>query len=166
MLIGGDENSAKDMGLYVAALDRFKVAFGSCVLSLHHTGRNGDHERGSTALRSAAEVSIQLTGGADPDRLSHTLSCAKQKHGAAPFKPIHVRLIPTGDEAEENTTCTVKAADEGDAGAVARAREGKREQDDSTTSRTYGTSLMYSTRRVRSCRGHSWPRRRQSPKAR
>ena len=36
-LVGGDENSAKDMGIAVAALDRLREALGCTALVLHHT---------------------------------------------------------------------------------------------------------------------------------
>ena len=40
-MIGGDENSARDMGLFVAACDEVRVATGATILIVHHTGKDG-----------------------------------------------------------------------------------------------------------------------------
>lgn len=53
-MVGGDENSAKEVGQVIEALDGLKVA-GKLVV--HHTGKNGS-ERGSSALRGAADLMI------------------------------------------------------------------------------------------------------------
>jgi hypothetical protein len=91
-LVGGDENSAKDMGKAVAALDRLREALGCTVLLLHHTARHHDAERGSTALRGAADTMLALRNDGD----SVTIACDKQKD-AAPFNDITLRLVPTGE---------------------------------------------------------------------
>src|SRR5438034_1345408 len=54
--VGGEENSAKDMGLFVAGLDRLRAATGAAVLVVHHTGRESGRERGSTALSGAVDT--------------------------------------------------------------------------------------------------------------
>jgi AAA domain len=48
---GADENSARDMGVAVGAVDRIRAAAGSTVLLVHHTGKDGMDARGSSALR-------------------------------------------------------------------------------------------------------------------
>lgn len=52
--IGLDENSARDMGQFVAAVDHIRAALDCSVLVVHHTGKSGDM-RGSTALYGAAD---------------------------------------------------------------------------------------------------------------
>jgi predicted transcriptional regulator/energy-coupling factor transporter ATP-binding protein EcfA2 len=52
--IGLDENSAKDMGEFIAAVDNIRTALDCAVLVVHHTGKNGDM-RGSSALYGAAD---------------------------------------------------------------------------------------------------------------
>ncbi|HWG01094.1 MAG TPA: AAA family ATPase, partial [Trebonia sp.] len=86
---GFDENSAKDMGLYVAAADRIRAASGACVLTVHHEARNGDNMRGSTALEGAA-TSIMRTA---KDGSLITLSTAKQKDAPA-ADDVRLRLVP------------------------------------------------------------------------
>lgn len=59
-VVGGDENSARDMGLAVAVLDYLREELGCTVLISHHTGRELAHERGSTALRAAMDTVLRL----------------------------------------------------------------------------------------------------------
>jgi predicted transcriptional regulator len=91
-LVGGEENSAKDVGLFISGADRIRTEFDAAVLIIHHTGKNGDTERGSSALRAAADVMMRLT--ADDGAL--TLVCDKMKD-ALPFDTCYLRLKVTGD---------------------------------------------------------------------
>lgn len=87
----GDENSTQDMGKLVAATDTLRARFGCAVLVIHHTGlQNTDRERGSSALRGAADVSIRVKRG---DGLQARLECAKMRDGEE-FQPLVVRLEP------------------------------------------------------------------------
>lgn len=90
-MAGGDENSPRDMGMLVSALDALRGEFGCAVLVIHHTGHeNTDRERGSSALRGAADVSIRAKAeGARAVRLE----CAKMRD-AEMFLPAVVRLEP------------------------------------------------------------------------
>jgi hypothetical protein len=59
----GDENQQLDMGRFVAGVDRFRHECKATVLVVHHTNVNADRERGSTALRGAADTMIRLVPG-------------------------------------------------------------------------------------------------------
>lgn len=59
-LVGGDENSAKDVGVAIDVCERIRERTGATVLIVHHTGADGQRERGSTALRGAADTSIAM----------------------------------------------------------------------------------------------------------
>ena len=59
-LVGGDENSQKDAGLAIDACERVRRLTGASVLVVHHTGADGMRERGSTALRAAADLSLMV----------------------------------------------------------------------------------------------------------
>jgi hypothetical protein len=59
-LVGGDENSARDMGRLIANVDAIRREWGCAVLLVHHTGKDGDSERGSSALRGAADAMLSL----------------------------------------------------------------------------------------------------------
>jgi hypothetical protein len=99
--IGGDENSSKDMALYVAAVDRVKDAVGGTAIVQHHTGHGSvERERGSSVLGGAADTIMALR---DRDGLL-TLECDKQKD-AVEFSPIALQLHPVGD------SCVLKVHD-------------------------------------------------------
>lgn len=91
-MVGGDENSARDMGLFIAHADRLRKETGATVLIIHHTGKNGNGERGSSALRAACDTMIEIDAS---DGLI-SLSCDKQKD-AAPFDTFYLNLNPIED---------------------------------------------------------------------
>lgn len=94
LTVGMEENSARDMGVWVAQLERLRAATGACVLVVHHQGRNGEHMRGSTAMEGAATTIIQVS----KDEELVTVRCLKQKD-APEFDDIHLRLVPYADSA-------------------------------------------------------------------
>lgn len=82
--LGADEDTAKDMGLFIDAADTLRKALKATVLILHHPTKDGRAERGSGALRGAVDTVIRLrTAGGDSVRAE----CEKQKD-AEPFEPI------------------------------------------------------------------------------
>lgn len=90
--VGGDENSVQDMGQAIGAADEIR-ATGAAVLFVHHSGRPDEegrsHERGSSALPSAVDVMIELSGSETSDM--RLLRCKKQKDAEA-FPPISCQL--------------------------------------------------------------------------
>jgi len=92
--VGQEENSARDMGVFVDHVEQVRKATGACVLVVHHEGRAGEHMRGSTAIEGAATSIIRA---AKEDDLI-TMSCVKQKD-AADFEDFDLRLIPTDSSA-------------------------------------------------------------------
>ena len=85
---GSDENSARDMGRLVSALESLRLAAsGACILTLHHEPRHADNLRGSTALEGAATTIIRATRNASRVQLS----CKKQKD-AEPFDDLNLSL--------------------------------------------------------------------------
>lgn len=87
--VGADENSARDMGTFVAAADQLRRASKACLLLVHHEARAGENMRGSTALEGAATTLIRVTKDGTHVRLDNP----KQKD-AAEFEPIRLRLVP------------------------------------------------------------------------
>jgi len=61
--LGGDENSSRDMGLLVEACNAIRKRTGAAVLLIHHTGKDKELERGSSALRAAADSMLKVTRG-------------------------------------------------------------------------------------------------------
>lgn len=92
-MAGGDENSAKDVGVVVAALDELRFRLQSAVMVVHHTGKTGTIDRGSSALTGAVDTKIHL-GGASVSTLMLTVE--KQKNFEAGV-PIRLSLEPSGE---------------------------------------------------------------------
>jgi hypothetical protein len=95
-MVGGDENSAKDMGRLVDHAEQIIRGIGATVILIYHSGWDGARERGSSALRGAADAMIQVEQGAE---LGHgkgvalDLTCKKMRFGNE-FKPFKVVLTP------------------------------------------------------------------------
>lgn len=83
--VGADENSARDMGIVIAAVDRIRDAIGTSVLLVHHTGHNGNF-RGSTALTGALDTILRASKSGN----RVTISCEKQRD-FGPFEPFTLR---------------------------------------------------------------------------
>ena len=96
--VGGDENNAKDVGEFVATVQEFQRTIGgAAALIVHHTGKGGqnarvnDVERGSSALRGAADTMLLLTKTGD----ALTLICNKQKDSDKGDEiPLRVEVVP------------------------------------------------------------------------
>lgn len=92
-LVGGDENSSRDVGLFVHGVDQVRAATGAAVMMVHHTTKKGNSERGSGALRAAADVmlSLQVANGLirlEVDKLKDARSIAPE---------LYFRLRPEGN---------------------------------------------------------------------
>jgi hypothetical protein len=103
-MVGGDEDSAKDMGLFVEATDQIRRA-GATVLVLHHPTKNKAVPRGSSALTGAADTVLYLRAARGVLRLD----CEKQKDGA-PFESVSLRLVPVALQ-DGRASCAIGPAD-------------------------------------------------------
>ena len=89
-ILGGDENSATDMGLFIAACDSVKDYTGAAVIGVHHSGKDDEKGmRGSSALLGAVDTVIQII---QDDNKSIVLTMEKQKD-AEPIKDIKFDMI-------------------------------------------------------------------------
>jgi hypothetical protein len=95
-MVGGDENSAGDVGLAVSVCDRVRDISGAATLIVHHMDANGTKARGSTALPGASDAMIKMV----KDDIQHviTVSCTKMKDGE-PFKSMYYSLERYGHSA-------------------------------------------------------------------
>ncbi|MGB0732860.1 MAG: AAA family ATPase, partial [Pontibacterium sp.] len=94
----GDENSAKDMQAFMRACGRLQDELDAAVLIVHHTGKSGSSERGSSALRGAADVMIELT---NEDSIIK-VSCSKSKDSEG-FATYYLRLVQIDLGNDENS---------------------------------------------------------------
>jgi AAA domain-containing protein len=90
-MIGGDENSVQDVGRVIASVDAIRRRVNASVLLIHHTGKQNELERGSSALRGAADTMFLL----HPDDSVLVLETTKQRDAPA-GPPLRLRLVPHG----------------------------------------------------------------------
>jgi hypothetical protein len=75
---GADENSAKDMGRYIASMKRIRDETGATVVVVHHSGKDpGKGMRGSSSLLGAMDTTVEVDR--DKDRRAITVTVHKQK---------------------------------------------------------------------------------------
>jgi hypothetical protein len=88
--VGVDENSAKEMGVLVDAMERLRVTTGACVTLVHHKGLRGAAGRGSSAVRGALHTEIDVS----MDKESRVISVhtPKQKDSADDDQPTRFVL--------------------------------------------------------------------------
>lgn len=126
-LTGGDENSASDMGMAMAACDELRARTKALVALLHHTKKDSTIERGSSALRGAVDTILTLQEDSD-DRGLLTLTCERQKD-AEPFEPFQIRrrVIQLDgvydDEGAHEASCVIQVATEQDKASVSGKRD-------------------------------------------
>lgn len=87
-LAGKDENSAEFMTMAIGRADELRQLAGAAVLLVHHTGKDGQKERGSSALRGAADVMFKV----DRDDRLVTAEFDKLKESDLPDEPLAFRL--------------------------------------------------------------------------
>jgi hypothetical protein len=76
--VGAEENSAKDMGIVIAAADKLRAG-GRSVLLVHHTGKDAERGgRGSSALKGAVDAELETVRETGKHRV--TLKVRKQKN--------------------------------------------------------------------------------------
>lgn len=87
--VGLEENSATDMGKLIHRIEALRAATSACVALVHHSGRHGEHMRGSIALDGAANTVLRVTKADD----LINLECVKQKD-APQFEALKLRAVP------------------------------------------------------------------------
>lgn len=90
---GGDENSAKDMGIAVRSARFLQRHLNTAVSWVHHSNRAEKGERGSGALRGAADSMIEVFPNGDG---SIKVSCSKTKD-EEPWAEQQYRFLPVGE---------------------------------------------------------------------
>jgi hypothetical protein len=103
-LMGGDENSAQDVGAFNSAVAALIEATGACVMVVHHSGKNQNAgARGSSALLGAIDTELQIS--------DNRVTASKQRDveiGA----PIGFKLVPVvvgvDSDGDEMTSCVVE----------------------------------------------------------
>ena len=126
-MIGNDENSAKDMSMFVHQCDHLRERFGCSVIVVHHTGHDGSRGRGSSARYAAADAEIIVTavGGkiGSGGKVCMTFEKTKKTRApeplyfstelyllfnedAEPFETLVLNAVAAPEQAKENTKLT------------------------------------------------------------
>ncbi len=100
-MVGGDENSSRDMGQFINGCDRIKNELNATVLIVHHTGKRGASERGSSALRGACDIMIELKNSTGVIELT----CTKAKDGTE--FPTRYLKLQTVCVDEDTSSCVL-----------------------------------------------------------
>jgi hypothetical protein len=92
--VGLEENSARDMGVFIAAAERIRQATGACVMVVHHTGRAGGDARGSSAIDGAQGTELKVVR---QDAMTGVLRVEKQKDlQERPEMPLYFERVVVG----------------------------------------------------------------------
>lgn len=102
---GADENSSRDMGLILRSCRDIILGSDATVMLIHHVGKAGASERGSSALRGNADVMIRVSPADDVV----LIECSKTKDEAA-FEPRFVNLLPVALSDNEQSLVVTPAA--------------------------------------------------------
>ena len=98
-LLGGEENSATDMGLFVGACDAIKAHCGCALVAIHHSNKSSsagiNAMRGSSALGGAADTVINVQR--DDDVVTVTMEKQKDADPADQMKFDMVNVAMLGD---------------------------------------------------------------------
>lgn len=82
--VGGDENSARDVGMAIDVLDSLWREMGVSSLVVHHSTKYAGVERGSSAIRGAADASWEVVAGIDGKMIGGQAFCRKMKDNEPP----------------------------------------------------------------------------------
>lgn len=92
---GADENSAKDMGRYIASMKLLRNATGAAVVVVHHSGKDlSKGMRGSTALLGAMDTTVEVERASDGHSIKVTV---KKQKDAERESPMRFNMEEVGD---------------------------------------------------------------------
>lgn len=104
-LMGGDENSAQDVGAFNSGVAALIENTGACVMIIHHSGKNKSAgARGSSALLGAIDTELEVDSGQ---------VWAKKQRDIELTDPIAFKLVPLvvglDEDGDDLTSCVVEA---------------------------------------------------------
>lgn len=104
-----DENSTKDMGAMIRAVDFCRDAYDCTVLAVHHTGHSSaakDRARGSSALLGAvdAEFKVEKWGDDANNKIEVKFTKMKDAMTPEPMNFLHRQVEITGSDLQTSTS--------------------------------------------------------------
>lgn len=128
VMVGGNENDAKDVGMVLAQCAKIHRNTGAMVILVHHSGKDdGAGARGSSALRAAADVEIQVKG----DNKARGAKVTKQKDGEDGKQygfRLHTVVLGEDEDGEDITSCVVEHLANGEGMATSVELKGEIEK--------------------------------------
>ena len=108
---GGDENTARDMGVLVTNAEKLAARFGCIVILVHHAGKTADRgSRGSNSLDGAADVMWFVDKGEAESRVS--ITAMKDSESGLDWTFRLQTYWFDDDDQSRNNTCTVEILSE------------------------------------------------------
>lgn len=100
---GADENSAEVTSATIATLNAMQRRCGCSIIVLHHTRKDSDSARGSSALNGAMDTEIlvkKIDEDPDPDQNRRLISVeiTKQKNAAPWNEPAYCQIVKHGED--------------------------------------------------------------------
>jgi len=110
--VGLKENAAEEMGIFVQAVARVRMATGACVMAVHHTGRVGGDARGSSALDGAQDTELKVVTSKEPLRGELRMEKQKDMEEGEPIKlAFSVHPVGQDEDGEVITSLAVLGQD-------------------------------------------------------
>lgn len=97
--VGGDENSAKDVGRAIAVLDTVYRVHDCSSVVVHHSNKGGNGERGSGAIRGAADATWEVTPDYSHSGMSTVQILCRKMKDSEPPRPLIGQLRPFAESA-------------------------------------------------------------------
>jgi RecA-family ATPase len=90
--VGGDENSAKDVGRVISVLDTVYRVHDCSSIVIHHSNKAGGSERGSGAIRGAADATWEVLPDYTHAGLTAMQVVCKKMKDSEPPRPMLMQL--------------------------------------------------------------------------
>lgn len=116
VMVGGDENTAVDMGRLIGAADRLRETTGAHVMLIHHMGKDAARgARGHSSLKAALDTEIEVT--VDEATKTHYAKLTKQRDLPSKGETFACKFIPvelgTDQWGNPITACAVEPSEVG-----------------------------------------------------
>lgn len=108
--MGGDENSAKEAGIFLGLENRIKQEFHCAIMTIHHSGKSETKEsRGSSAIRAAMDIEFKVQKDGNIITLTQTKNKDNEKIKPLKFN-LEQMILPEwfDDDGEAVTSCTIE----------------------------------------------------------
>jgi len=124
----GNEDSARDMGLFIQKIDAIRHETGAAVVVVHHGPKAEDTKtpRGSGALMGAADIILQVKKGAEGAPIAALVQAVKDDKDGAEL-PFRLEVVTVGQREDGSALQTCLAVEaESDRGGVRRRKRRRR----------------------------------------